>query len=37
MADKKVKVLKEIYDLLNLAKEQEERAVENVRGKLSWF
>ena len=31
MTDKKVKVLKAIYDLLNLAKEQEERAVENVR------
>lgn len=31
MADKKVEVLKEIYDLLNPAKEQEERAVENFR------
>lgn len=31
MADQKVEVLKEIYDLLNPTKEQEERAVENFR------
>ena len=31
MADKTVEVLKEAYDLLNPAKEQEERAPENFR------
>ena len=31
MADKIVEVLKESYDMLNPAKEQEERALENFR------